>query len=399
MKNKEKLLIVSAISPFPKTSGGAVRIYNTIKYLSEQFELYFIFFIPQGTSLNNDDKIFLKEKTKLSTHFYQKSQKNYFSFINEFQPYWFSDWLDDELKIFLPKIIKKYNIKNIQIEFTQLLYLNQFIPKNVKSIYVAHDISTVSFWRRLFEVKNPINFFVHCFRWIQIYIYEKYYLPLFDLVISMSNIDKNMLINKYNCKNVVVKQNGVENINFLKKRLNQTINLGYIGSFNHPPNRTAITYFLNEIAPQLERNRIKYKYFIAGDNNREDIKTIINRSELKNKKNIVNLRKVKDVEDFYKKIDILIAPILSGSGTRIKILEALSFGVPVITTTIGKEGIDFNSDYLNTAKDASSFIFEIKKIKNSQSKIISMEDFHLKKLIQPLIWVNIFKNYLVGLFK
>ena len=69
MKNKEKLLIVSAISPFPKTSGGAVRIYNTIKYLSEQFELYFIFFIPQGTSLNNDDKIFLKEKTKLSTHF------------------------------------------------------------------------------------------------------------------------------------------------------------------------------------------------------------------------------------------------------------------------------------------------------------------------------------------
>jgi len=271
MKNKEKLLIISAISPFPKTSGGAVRIYNTIKYLSEQFDLYFIFFIPQGTSLNSNDKKFLKDKTKFSTYFYQKPQKNYFSFINEFQPYWFSDLLNDKLKIFLPKIIKKYNIKNIQIEFTQLLYLNQFIPKNVNKLFVAHDISSVSFWRRLFEVKNPIIFFIHYFRWIQINIYEKYYLPLFDLVISMSNTDKNILINKYNCKNVVVKQNGVEKINFLKKKVNQTITLGYIGSFNHPPNRTAITYFITEIAPSLESNLIKYKYFVAGDNNEEDL--------------------------------------------------------------------------------------------------------------------------------
>ena len=62
MITKEKLLIISAISPFPKTSGGAVRIYNTIEYLSEQFELYFIFFIPQNTSLNEEELLFLKNK-------------------------------------------------------------------------------------------------------------------------------------------------------------------------------------------------------------------------------------------------------------------------------------------------------------------------------------------------
>jgi len=392
MKNKEKLLIISAISPFPKTSGGAVRIYNTIKYLSEQFDLYFIFFIPQGTSLNSNDKKFLKDKTKFSTYFYQKPQKNYFSFINEFQPYWFSDLLNDKLKIFLPKIIKKYNIKNIQIEFTQLLYLNQFIPKNVNKLFVAHDISSVSFWRRLFEVKNPIIFFIHYFRWIQINIYEKYYLPLFDLVISMSNTDKNILINKYNCKNVVVKQNGVEKINFLKKKVNQTITLGYIGSFNHPPNRTAITYFITEIAPSLESNLIKYKYFVAGDNNEEDLKTIINRSELKNKKNIINLGKVKDVEYFYKKIDILIAPILSGSGTRIKILESLSYGIPVITSNIGQEGLNIENNFLYIANSPIEFIKYVTNVRKNL-KINKGELIKIKKFLHFLLWKKIFRKY------
>ena len=345
MINKEKLLIVSAISPFPKTSGGAVRIYNTIKYLSEQFELYLIFFIPQGSSLNEEEVSFLKEKTKFFTFFYQKPKKNYLSFINEFQPYWFSDWLNDELKIFLPKLINQYDIKNVQIDCTQLLYLYQYLPKNVNKIFAAYDVSTVSFWRRLFEVRNPFRLFIYFFRWIEIFLYEKYFLPEFDTIISMSENDKAILLNKFKVKKILIKPNGIESINFLRKNINKVINLGYIGSFNHPPNRTAIVYFLNQIAPLLEINKIKFRYYIAGDNNKDDIDKIIARSDLINKNVIVNMGRIRNVVDFYKKIDMLVAPIFSGSGTRIKILEALSFGVPVITSDIGREGININNSY------------------------------------------------------
>jgi glycosyltransferase involved in cell wall biosynthesis len=400
MKNKEKLLIVSAISPFPKTSGGAVRIYNTIKYLSVQFELYFIFFIPQGTSLNSEDLLFLKDKTKFFSYFYQKPQKNYFSFINEFQPYWFSDWVDDELKIFLPKIINQFNIKNVQIDCTQLLRLWQFIPEKVNKIFVAYDISTISFWRRLWEVNNPFKFFTYFFRWVEIMLYEKYFLPKYNFIISMSDNDKKILEKDFKVKNVLVKPNGLEEINFLKKKASKVINLGYIGSFNHPPNRTAITYFLNEIAPQLERNRIKYKYFIAGDNNREDIKTIIDRSELKNNKNIVNLGKVKEVEEFYKKIDVLVAPVFSGSGTRVKITESLSFGIPVISTTIGAEGQKIETTYLKIANSDKEFVEEIKKTKKEIiNKILVKDQSSLGKQIEKILWSKIFENYFEDLFK
>jgi glycosyltransferase involved in cell wall biosynthesis len=392
MITKKKLLIVSAISPFPKTSGGAVRIYNTIKYLSQEFELYFIFFVPQNFILNNEELFFLKEKTKFFTHVYQKPRKDYFSFINEFQPYWFSDWINDELKIFLPKIIKQFNINNVQIDCTQLLYLHQYIPENVKSIFVAYDISAVSFWRRLCEVRNPINFFFYFFRWIQIMFYEKFYLPKFDVIVVMSDNDKKILNKNFKVKRILVQPNGVDEINFLEKKADKVIKLGYIGSFNHPPNKTAISYFINKIAPQLEKNRIMYKYFIAGDNNQEDIKAIISHSDLKNEKNIINLGKVKEVKDFYRNIDILIAPIFSGSGTRIKIIEALSFGVPVITTTIGAEGININNQYLSITNSKNEFIKEVVKFFKNPKKNES-ELTKLKNSIQPLLWKNIFENY------
>jgi glycosyltransferase involved in cell wall biosynthesis len=393
MSKKEKLLIVSAISPFPKTSGGAVRIYNTIKYLSEKFELYFIFFIPQDSSLNSDELSFLKEKTRFFTYFYQKPKKDYFSFINEFQPYWFSDWNDDEIKIFLPKFIRENQISKVQIEFTQLLYLSSYIPSTVKKIFVAHDISTVSFWRRLFELRNPFTFFVHFVRWIEIYLYEKYYLPMYDLIVTMSENDKKILAKNFKIKNILVKPNGIDGINFLEKKADKVINLGYIGSFNHPPNRTAITYFINKIAPLLEKNKINFRYFIAGADNPADIKKIVNHSFLKNKRKIINLGKVEKVEEFYKKIDIMIAPIFSGSGTRIKILEALSFGVPVITSAIGAEGININNKYLSIANGKNEFINEIIKFTKKNSKLNEAEQIKLKNLIKPLLWKNIFANY------
>lgn len=395
MKQKEKLLIVSAISPFPKTSGGAVRIYNTIKYLSNQFELYFVFFMQEGNLLKGEDELFLKKNTKFYTCFFQKTQKQAGSFVNKFQPFWFSDWLDDELKIFLPKIIKEYNINNVQIDCTQLLYLYEYIPKDINKIFVAYDISTISFWRRLCEIRNFFLFVIHFLRWLEIYFYEKHYLPKFNQIISMSSNDKLILKNKFGLNKVDVIPNGIEQINFLNKKITKVINLGYIGSFNHPPNRKAVIYFIEEIAPLLEKNRIKYKYFIAGDNNREEIETIIDCSELKNNKNIINLGKIKKVEEFYKKIDVLIAPIFSGSGSRIKILESLSFGIPVITTAIGAEGINIDSNYLKIADDRKGFLNIIKEFLKT-NRIV---DLNLKNKIQPFLWRNIFKNYRNSLFK
>lgn len=395
MKNKEKLLIVSAVSPFPKTSGGAVRIYNEIRYLSKQFKIYFVFFTSMGQALQTFELEFLRKYSKKFVAFSQKSKRDLFSFINKFQPYWFSNWDDEELKIFLPNFIKENGIKKVQIEFTQLLYLCSFIPENVKKNFVALDISTVSFWRRLKEIRDPFTFVIHFIRWLEVYFYEKFYFSKFDLIVSMSNNDENILRNKFHINNTLTVPNGIENIVFLEKKVDEyIINLGYIGSFKHPPNRNAVIYFIKKIAPILENNKIDFRYFLAGDIDTEELNLIISRSKLKNISKIVTLGQVNDVQEFYEKIDILIAPIFSGSGSRIKILEALSFGVPVITSKIGAEGIELNTNFLKIADSSKKYLFFIKQIfYNLSSKLYKENEIALKNQISQLLWEKIFKKY------
>jgi|GEM_PF-1711958 len=400
MNNKQKLLIVSSISPFPRTSGGALRIYNTIKYLSDQLDLYLIFFLGPQQKLTKKDLAFLRKHTKYFTIFCQKSQKNHFSFFNNFQPYWFSDWYDDELIILLPNIIKQYHIHNIQLDCTQILYLSKYLPDNLYKIFVAYDISTISFWRRLSELRSLVQIVIHSFRWLEVFFFELFYLSKFNLIIAMSSIDQSWFKKIFRAKNTLVIPNGVSQTSFLKKKPGRFLNLGYIGSFNHPPNRSAIKYFISEIAPILEKKRVKFRYYIVGANNPRDVKNLIENSTLRHPESIINLGRIPYPKKFYQLIDILIAPIFSGSGTRVKILEALSYGIPVITTTVGSEGINISNRYLKTVKGKNQFVRQILHTKNdliNQSLFNSQDS--LKQELSQYLWSTNIKHSYSDLFK
>ena len=72
---------------------------------------------------------------------------------------------------------------------------------------------------------------------------------------------------------------------------------------------------------------------------------------------------VKDVTPYYLKNNIAIVPLLEGSGTRLKILEAMSFGLPVISTCIGAEGIDYiENKHIIIANDPIAFQQVIKRM-------------------------------------
>ncbi len=172
-------------------------------------------------------------------------------------------------------------------------------------------------------------------------------------------------------------ENGIEKINFLSKKPSKILKLGYIGSFNHTPNLNAVKYFFDKIAPLFNKEKIKYEFYLAGNNDPQFIKN--------NFPKAINLGKVKSVKDFYKKIDCLITPIFAGSGSRIKILEALSFGIPVVSSPVGAEGINVKSDYLQIAKTPQDYIKYLKNLSKSNQQ--------LKKELSPLLWTNIFKKY------
>lgn len=173
----KKLLLISAIPPVPQNSGGATRIHHTITELSKYYDIDFVTF----------DELDIKTQPKKFSLFFSK-----------FIPYWFTPWYHQKLITYLKDILKTNHYDIIQIEFSQLLYLVNYLPQDIKKVFTAHDISSISFYRRIFE--NHPSIFKIIYRWLlflQIYFYEKN-IYLNSILLSLS-VKKTKTLFKNNC--------------------------------------------------------------------------------------------------------------------------------------------------------------------------------------------------------
>jgi len=129
------------------------------------------------------------------------------------------------------------------------------------------------------------------------------------------------------------------------------LKLVFVGSMNWEPNRDAVKWFVKAIYPIIRKELTQVRLIIAGSQMDRDIqKSCTGEGILV--KGFVN-----DLSSLWLDTDIFIAPIRMGSGVNVKVLEAMSYGVPVITTSKGFEGID--------AKDGKDLL-----ISNSPNEIM-----------------------------
>ncbi|MEJ7711138.1 MAG: glycosyltransferase family 4 protein [Pyrinomonadaceae bacterium] len=106
----------------------------------------------------------------------------------------------------------------------------------------------------------------------------------------------------------------------------------FIGNFNHRPNKDAVHYFVKKIFPLLQR-RIKHlKFYVVGSNMPEEITAY-------NSEDIAVLGYVPNVDALFHDSRVFVTPLRYGAGMKSKVGQALSYGLPVVTTTIGAEGI------------------------------------------------------------
>lgn len=390
--SSKKLLLIEPFTALPQSSGGRSRIFHTIDELKKYFDLTVWSFFANQEELSLEENWLQKINVPYQHFITQKKQ--FFSFLTTGQPYWFANWRSKDLSETLQRQGAEY--QTIQVEFSQLLYLAKYLPKNSSKVFVAHDIASLSFWRRLQTEKSLIKKTLHFLRFIEVYFYERKYLPIFDLVIAMSETDKSKLMTFFHLKNVVVVENGIDKINFLPtSKRDGFINLGLIGSFSHPPNLEAFRFCCEKILPLLEKNNIAFKFYLAGANGNELVRTITGKF-LKDPKQVINLGFIKEIKDFYQQIDFLITPLFAGSGTRIKILESLSFGRPVITTEIGAEGISISDPWIrridqSKEKDAQLWLATIKQLMDREFD--QKHYFYLNAELQKLTWAKIMKTH------
>ena len=246
-----------------------------------------------------------------------------------------------------------------------------------KIIYISHSIES--------EIRKKFsNIFIY---FLTKYL-ESFMFKCVDIATSVSKDEKRKIKKLYNV-NTILYPNAI-NIDYKVgvKKIAKNYIL-YSGSYLYRPNRNAIDYLNNNIMPTLLTKHPTIKLVLTRGGFKKKYPWVINKNIIP-KKELYNLI-------YHSKC--LCVPLKFGSGTRIKIIEALSIGAIVISSLKGIEGIELNKKnppfvLKNNKKFTNTIDNVIKNNKSIKKKSIIAKKFYLKKYSMKEITNNFLKNCL-----
>jgi glycosyltransferase involved in cell wall biosynthesis len=338
LKSKKKLLHVIPYNEFiPPKNGGALRCYHLCKELATYFDVTLITLQPASdivdtnftniTILNPAKPLkFDGFKTKLINalkyrcymgtikgpaeatvlEFYpvlkELSKTEIFDYV--LMEHLSSMALGGSIKKWWPSALRIVDQHNVD----HLLYKQ------------SHDLSIKKHKKTFNRLKHQES---------HMYTYADYFLAC-----SANDVTALQYLNKNRIKGLLV-PNGTTQKKVIEKDFSEP-SLIFCGSLDYAPNKNGLLWFYETIWPKLKMTVEGITFTVIGRNGHDNAY-----APLKIDPQINFVGEVLDVTPYYHKNNIAIVPLLEGSGTRLKILEAMSFGLPVVSTSIGAEGINY----------------------------------------------------------
>lgn len=256
--------------------------------------------------------------------------------------------------------------------FVVIFFFKIFVS-NTTIIYISHSIESEI--RKKYS--NKFIFFFTKF-------IEKLVFKFSDIATSVSTRERQKIKFLFGVKTILL-TNGINLNQIRRKKILKNDYIIYTGSYSYKPNKVAIDLLNKSIMPALIKKIPNLKLVLTGGGFEKKYPWLINKG-IVSKSQLYNLL-------FFSKC--LCVPLKFGSGTRIKIIEALSLGAVVISTKIGIEGIKLNSTnppfIINKDVKIIKKIYQIiKENKKFKKKAINLSDFYLKNYSMK----NILKKFI-----
>lgn len=361
-----KILLLCNKSPWPPAEGGPIAMYamitgliragHTVKVISANTSKYHIdpatvpetFQKQTGIEFVNID-LRIKVKDAL------------INFLSG-QSYHVARFRTPEFEKKLIEVLSGDEFDIIQAEMLYMTVYNDIIRKysNARFVLRSHNIEHLIWQRIAVNTRNPIKRYYLKHLFLTLKNYELEMLQKLDGIVAITPTDA-AFFKKHSGKTPVISiPFGIE-LEKYRTIVNQpaTTDLFHIGSMNWYPNEEGILWFLSKVWPLITQEMPLLKFYLAGRQMPDWLRNL-------NSRNVKVVGEVPDALDFMNKHAVMVVPLFSGSGIRIKIIEAMAAGRTVISTEIGAEGIRVTpGENILIANTADDFIEMIRKVQEN----------------------------------
>jgi polysaccharide biosynthesis protein PslH len=393
-----KILLLASRVPFPQTGGYQIVVYNTIKGLVDLGHEVSVVALKAKRHYQpdpEDDEIL----SKINYRAYNIDTRvsvlevalNLFSRTS----FNIDKYFDPEFERLLVAEVRKNEYDIIQFDGLFVsLYLNA-VRKNSKAklIYRSHNIES-QVWQRLSSQKtDPFKKSYLKMHARRIRNYEKETLNKFNAITVFTEQDKSTLLEYGTKVPVEILPVGL-NLDKYKPDFSQMEmpSLFFLGSLDWLPNREGIEWFLDNFHAALTNGELPVRFYVAGN----DIPERFDDYEVMGK--IFIQGEVDDALEFVNSKSIMIVPLLSSGGMRVKIVEGMAMEKCIISTSLGAEGINYsNGDNIIIANNRDEFYDAI-------AHCIADEEYcrnvglNARKLVEQQHDMHVVTNKLVALY-
>ena len=360
----EVIQLVSRI-PFPLKSGGSIHSYLNAKALAEQgcsVTMLAINTPKHPASIHNLPPAFSDGRIDLHIIDVDTNVKPLEAFKNLFtkESYNVSRFYSPKYERALIDLLKTKKPDVAQLEGIFMMPYVSCIRKNsaARIVLRSHNVEHLIWQGLAKEEKRGLRKWYLSFLAKRLKAYESTVLSSVDAIVAISGEDASKLRSLGETPEIFVSPPGV-NPKWAEKgnTITKAQNFFFIGSMDWLPNREGMTWLTNEVWPLLpEESDVLLTVTGKGLD-----KAFVGEHR---RRGINFTPEAEDARIFMLQHDILLVPLLSGSGVRIKILEALSLGRAVVSTSLGAEGLDLrDQEHIIIADSAKAFANAIMRLK------------------------------------
>lgn len=329
-----KILMLTPYAPCPAYTGASIRRFEHVKYLGSRHHLVLVSFVPRARltevqkAISDYCELVILVKTLPRIFLGRSHQSNYINLYKS-RRMW--------------QVLNKLKVADFDIVFIDSIFMAQYLPlfPNSFSILGEHNIESQILQRTLDLNASQLflkNHFHSHTELQKLKAYEVEQWSKFSLITVVSEKDKQFIESQIQNSNTVIVKNGVDTEHIQLLLRGNSKKILFVGTMSYEPNIDAVHFFTAQILTIIWKYAPEICFCIAGRNPSRSVRSLANHSRIEVVSN------PKDICTIAQNCMMTVVPLRVGGGTRLKTIESMAMGLPIVSTSLGCEGLNLQDN-------------------------------------------------------